>query len=116
MKTMHPELEKIGADRAQRHVFLCLGPDCCAKATGEAAWERLKTSLRAHDHPVLRTRAACLRVCQGGPVMVVYPEGVWYAGITPDRIDRLVQEHLIGGNPVEEWVIGRHPLSGGQNP
>ena len=103
---------KMGLGSAQRHVFLCVGPDCCASEAGLATWEVLKKQLAAAGVPVLRTKAACLRICQGGPWLLVYPEGVWYGGVTPERCDRIVQEHLVGGLVVQEWVVERHPLSG----
>ncbi len=110
--SLHPQLEKIGAPSATRHVFLCLGPDCCSPTDGEASWEYLKSSLKDLPHTVLRSKAACLRICGNGPVMVVYPEGIWYHQMTPDRLQRVVQEHLLLGKPVLEWAIGHHPLSG----
>lgn len=99
---------KLDLPAARRHVFLCIGPDCCSGEAGLAAWNELKARVR--DLPVLRSKAACLRLCRGGPWMVVYPDGVWYGGVTADRIPRIVSEHLEGGRPVEEWVATRHPL------
>ncbi len=104
--------KKMELGSAQRHVFLCVGSDCCASADGLATWEVLKQRLRELDLPVLRTKAACLRICSGGPWMLVYPEGVWYGGVTPERCERIVNEHLVGGHVVQEWVEARHPLSG----
>lgn len=112
---------KIGA--FHRHVFLCLGPTCCATAAGDAAWDVLKRelkdrnlSLAAGPAACYRTKVGCLRVCKCGPVMVVYPEGTWYAGMTADRIPRFVEEHLVGGRPVEEWVFARNPLESVPDP
>jgi (2Fe-2S) ferredoxin len=104
---------KLELGAARRHVFLCVGPDCCAREQGLATWEILKARLRDLRLPALRSKAACLRICQGGPWMVVYPEGIWYGGVTPERCERIVTEHLQGGVPVAEWVVRTHPLGHG---
>ncbi len=104
--------EKLGLPTAQRHAFLCVGPDCCRAAEGEAAWKALKSRLKDEEVPIMRTKAACFRVCHGGPWLVVYPEGIWYGEVTADRIDRIVSEHLIKGRPVQEWVVRAHALGG----
>ena len=110
--------EKLLIGHFHRHVFLCLGPTCCAADAGEAAWDALKRELKDRNLSLAtgpaacyRTKVGCLRVCKGGPVMVVYPEGTWYAGMTADRVPRFVEEHLVGGRPVEEWVFARNPLA-----
>jgi (2Fe-2S) ferredoxin len=101
---------KMNVNEAQRHVFLCVGPDCCATEAGLATWEVLKARLKELNIPAMRTKAACLRVCHGGPWMVVYPEGAWYGAVTPERCKRIVAEHLAGGQPVAEWIAKTHPL------
>ena len=109
-----------------RHVLLCVGDACCqdvGKKEAQAAWDALKDELKARDLSLAtgplacyRTKVGCLRVCAGGPILVVYPEGLWYAGMTADRIRRFVQEHLIDGKPIEEWVFARNPLPSGAGP
>jgi len=106
---------KIGIARSTRHVFLCLGPSCCDPAVGQAAWEALKAKIKEAglsdgDRVCQRTKVGCLRICCNGPTMVVYPEGTWYSGMTADRIERFVQEHLIAGRPIREWIFAVKPL------
>ena len=97
-------------ENAERHVFLCTGPDCCARESGLATWDALKSAIKETGAPALRSKADCLRVCAGGPWLLVYPEGIWYGGVTPERCRRIVTEHLAAGRPVEEWIERRHPL------
>lgn len=104
---------EIGLPAARRHLFLCTGPDCCSTEDGLKTWEHLKTSLKQCPVPMLRTKAACFRLCHEGPWLVVYPDGVWYSQVTPERFDRIRREHLEDGVPVAEWVRAVQPLAGG---
>jgi (2Fe-2S) ferredoxin len=101
---------KAGLAGARRHLFLCRGPDCCAPEEGERTWQHIKAEVKARELPVLRTKADCLRICTEGPWLVVYPDGVWYSQVTPERFDRIRREHLEGGVPVAEWVRAVQPL------
>ncbi len=122
LDSLFVSIQSLGLSKIGRHIFLCADqtqPKCCSKEASLESWEYLKKRLKQLklDQPtelqpscIFRTKANCLRVCVNGPIMVIYPDGVWYRNATPEVIEQIIQEHIIGNKVVEEYAFLIHPL------